>query len=485
MSKRFLLVRPAVKKGDVYNVVPPLGLGYLASALREKSVDVEILDCIMENIKVEDMAPEILERKPDIVGFQVFSYDVPVVIDVTEKLKSSSPEMITVIGGPHPSGIGAAVMKHMLKVDFAFKGEAENGIGLLVDVLSKNSLEDMPPAAYSEIPGLMWREGGGVKENPQEFIENLDDILFPAWDLIPPGNYPHAPQGAIFQQSPFAPIFITRGCPFPCTFCAGPAINGHKIRRRSIKNVMDEIQVLMTEHGVRELHILDDNFSMDRDYVHEWCNALIEQDLKLTWCCPNGMRLDTLDPELVRNMKKAGCYYISVGIESGSDRILKHMKKGFTVADIKERVSMIRAEGLDVNAFFIIGYPAETREDIEATIKLSLELDLTRAAFLTFLPLPGAPIFGSLGFDDEQLEHLEWDKFFQYHTPFSPEGISPAELKRYQRKAHTKFYFRPKIAWRLITELKTLNQLKYVLRRASKVFGAGTDIIRTEKPDGK
>ena len=387
----------------------------------------------------------------------------------------------------HPSGMGPRTLENFPHIDYAIAGEGEKSLPQLVDVLEDKGLDKgFKPLAPSladnlkGIPGLVYKGMNPGDYSPPCFESDVDKLDFPAWDMHPPRDYPFAPQGAMFRQFPFAPIIITRGCPFPCTFCAGHTLAGRKFRKRSVEHVIEEMSMLYDTYGVREFHILDDNFSLEKDYLMSWCESVRENFVHgISWCAPNGLRLDTLDPEAVRAMKASGCYYVSVGIESGSDRILKHMRKGFTVDDVREKVGMIRKEGLDVNGFFILGYPEETAGDMEATIKLSLELDLSRAAYFNFLPLPGTPIFDEMY--PEGLQNGIWDSFFQYNAPFAPKGMTSEDIKKFQRDAHMRFYFRPKILWRIIRELRSIRQVYWIFRRASKVFGAGADILKTHE----
>jgi len=284
--------------------------------------------------------------------------------------------------------------------------------------------------------------------------------------LIDPREYPQAPQGIIFKQWPVAQIMATRGCPFRCVFCAGHTISGRMMRYRSIKNVLGEIKLLYDKFGVKEIQLVDDNFSMNKEYVKKFCLKIIESNLKINWCCPNGLRLDTLDEETLLLMKESGCYYVSVGIESGSPRILRHMKKGLTIEKIKKKISLVKKMGLNVNGFFIIGYPEEEEIDILRTIKLAKELQLSRAAFYNFLPLPGSEIYDTLDKKGE-LDRIDWDKIFQAFVPYCPPRISKKKLKYLQRRAYLEFYLRPKILCQLIREIKTINQLKFIIRRFS------------------
>ena len=242
----------------------------------------------------------------------------------------------------------------------------------------------------------MWRdESGNIVVNKQQHIENLDSLEMPAWNLMGLNSYPKIPPTLLFKKQPFAPISVTRGCPFSCTFCAAH-IHGRKIRSRSIDNVLMEIDLLYRDYGIREFYIVDDNFTADKAMVKKFCSEIINRKYDIAFCNPNGVRLDTLDMEMLTLMKKAGWYYLSVGIESGSQPVLDHMKKRINITLVREKVSIIRKAGLEVYGFFIVGYPTETLEDIKKTVNLALELDLIGANFSCFHPLPGTAIFEML-----------------------------------------------------------------------------------------
>jgi radical SAM superfamily enzyme YgiQ (UPF0313 family) len=216
----------------------------------------------------------------------------------------------------------------------------------------------------------------------------LDKLGIPAWDLIKPYEYPEAQHGAFFKNFPIAPITITRGCPYSCTFCAGNFISGKIFRKRSARHVVEEIKTLHDKYGIREIHITDDNFTLDKDFAKDVLRHIKQMDFKISWSVPNGIRAESLDEELLSLMKETGLYLISLGIESGSDRILKLMKKNTTTSLMKDTIERIRKFDIDIAGFFIIGFPGETLGDIERTIQFSLDLDIIRANFFTYLPHP-------------------------------------------------------------------------------------------------
>ncbi|MBU1061155.1 MAG: B12-binding domain-containing radical SAM protein [Candidatus Omnitrophica bacterium] len=462
---KVLLVRPVTPKDMVLNTVPPIGLGYLASALRKVGIEVGILDCIAKNYNFKKFNQYVKDFSPNIIGFQAFSNDVHSINVSVGLMRKINPKAILIVGGAHPSGVLEEIFDHIPDIDFAFRGESEIGLPVLINYLAKGE-GSFDKDLFKTIPGLIWKdEDGKIIVNPPVFVDNLDMLEFPSWDMIDPRTYPKAPQGVIFKNFPIAPLIVTRGCPFPCTFCAGNTISGYKIRARTIENVFKEITFLYESFNVREFHILDDNFTFEKQFVRNFCDEILKRNLKFSWCCPNGIRLDTLDKELLTLMKRAGCYYISVGIESGSDMVLKDMNKKLSIPQIEEQINLIKDCGLDVNGFFIIGYPTETEKDIKKTIDFGARLPLTRAQFYNFLPLPGTEIFRSLKLEGV-INELDWDKLFQSKIPYAPSGLTKKKIDFLLKWAHLKFYFNFKRLFCLFRDIHKFGQFKFILKRA-------------------
>ncbi len=448
-----LLIKPHIMTDEI---LPPLGLGYLATSIRDMH-NVKIIDGIKEKTTIDRLESKIREGNFDIVGIQCYTLDKQVVKDIIARTKRINPGIITVVGGPEPSADTNSVHEYF-DSDFGFKGEAEIGFPMLVSYIAGKKI------SLGNIPGLIWKKNNEIKINPQKFVENLDDLRHPSWDLIQPNTYPEAPHGSFFKRKPTAPIFATRGCPFQCTFCAGFLVSGRRIRYRSIKNLVDEIEMLHIKYGINEIHLEDDNFSMKRQYVVDFCNELLNRGIDISWQCPNGVRLDTLDSELIDLMKKSGLYAVSVGIESGSDRILKDMKKNLSKETIKEKIKLIDKAGLDVIGFFILGYPGETLDDINQTIDFACELPLKRASFMTFKPFPGTEATAKVAEELKGMD-LKWEDFALNKVLYSPKGITNRQLTKLRHKALRRFYFRPRIMYMFLKQLKSIQQIKYVSKR--------------------
>jgi len=438
-------------------IIPPISLGYLAATVRDKH-NVRILDCLKENLTI----PQVIEisKEYDVVGITLFTKDLSICKQYLKDIKNAKPEIVTILGGPHPSAVpDETFMFFGNLVNYIFVGESEIGFPKLIDFLESGE------PSLNEIEGLVFIKEDKILKNQPICPDNIDGFKI-AWDLIPPNSYPMAPHGAFFKQYPIAPIITSRGCPFHCTFCGGHIISGRKIRQRSIENVISEIRLLYDRYGVREIHIEDDNFTFRKEYVLQFCSQLKNNFPDLTWTCPNGVRIDTLDEEVLEAMKSAGCYALSIGIESGSDRILKLMKKSLNVQKISEKIEMLKKFDLDINAFFILGYPGETEEDIKKTIKFALSLPLKRASFANFQPLPGTEAYYEL-IKNGQLKIDHWENFSPslQSTIWAPQGFTVSKLVWYRRKALLKFYLRPRIIIDFILGIKSFEHLRYIIKR--------------------
>jgi len=445
------------------NITPNLGLGYIATSLRNNGFEVEIWDGVKKGMTKEKLFERLRKKDYDVAGFQVYTRSVREAQEALEFVKSTNPDAVTVIGGPHPSGDPEGSMKYM-STDYAFRGEAEIG---LVQLLKRLSGDDIP---FESINNLIWRDNGDIKLNPLKPIQDLDSIGLPSWEMINPNDYPYAPIGAFSKKYPLTSISTTRGCPYSCTFCANNTIMGRKVRGRSVESVLEEMELLHDKYGVREFQIIDDNFTWKKELVIGVCEGIIRRGWDIALSFPNGVRLATLDEEILRLLERAGCYSLGLGIESGSPKTLKDMRKAQTVDEIVEKVNLIhRVTKIRTTGFFIIGYPTETKEDILQTIKLSKELPINRAQFTICLPVPGSEMTRRL-IEEGKLKNYDFSNVSFQSIVYVPESMTLKELKKLRLKAYREFYLRPRIILGILTEIQNLEHLKFIFRRVKKLF---------------
>lgn len=440
---KVLLVVPIEKrKNTIY--YPPLGLGYLASAIRNEH-DVRILDCRIETENFNAFEKYIREYAPDLVGFTVYSNNISNVNKHLEIVKNENKNIITVIGGPHSSAVPYLIFEQFDYLDFGFQSECEKSLPMYLNGISENN-----------ISGFIWKNSFKVMVNDKSFENNLD-LFSVSWDKFKLKKYKC---NINHKNEPVAPMIATRGCPYKCTFCSASKINGKKVRYRSVESVIREVAFLKYNYGVNEIHFLDDNFTFDKDFVIDFCKRITEYNLDITFQNINGVRLDTLDEEMLIMMKKAGWYLLYIGVESGCERTLKNMKKELDLKTIEEKVNLVKKVGMDIMGFFIIGFPGETKQDIIETIKFSNKLNIDWATFHNFAPLPGTEIVEKENID------LKETTYFNGGINYASGGISIKQLKRLSNYAYFRFYLKPKRIIKLLKELK----IKAIIRKLKNMF---------------
>ncbi|MBN1433806.1 B12-binding domain-containing radical SAM protein [Candidatus Fermentibacterales bacterium] len=430
---RLCLLYPPRSGGRGTNLVPPVGLLYLAAVLERAGHAVVLIDATQRNLAGEPLAEAIAEARPDVVGVTAFTSDMPALSRELPRIRSLLPDSPIWVGGPHPSSVGSRIFDELPEIDAAFIGEAEDSVLEMID------FERSPGGQAPD--GVLAREQRS-RETHARHVSDLGSLPVPAWHHAPPESYRGLPNGVVLKRTPYAPVLTTRGCPYSCTFCAGHRVTGKRLRHRPMDQVWEEIELLVGRYGVREIHIEDDNFTLDHGYAMEFCSRAVESALPVLYSTPNGVRLDSLDGELLDSMKRAGWYIVHCGIESGSDRVLDLIMKQTDTGAVSRAVDLIRSHGLQVAGYFILGLPCETEADMLETIAFARRSRMEWAHFACFLPLPGSRD-GEEYFSRHPEARGDWDRFHNTACPAPPEGISPRRMKQIQKKAFLSFYLRP------------------------------------------
>lgn len=462
MSLRILLVLP-IREGH-YQVTADVGLLYLGTVLKNAGHHVTVLDCPKDKLTFAGFKRTVQDGAFDVVGFRCYSRDHNYVNHHLGIVKRVNPRALTLVGGPHPSAVPEFVLSRMPAADFAWKAEAEEGLPTLLQHFAEWR-HAVPEEHLAAIPGLVWRsaERGRIIVNTPGFGIDLNSFS-PAWELLDPESYP----GFDYRKSRntriwdgFFHVSTTRGCPYPCTYCNAPNLSGKKLRHRSPEHVIEELKFLKSRYGARRFSIIDDEFTLDRKYAIRFCNALIEAKVDMKWDCPNGVRIDSLYPELLQLMEAAGCDALCVGIESGNERVQSLIKKRVKVDTIRERAWMIAGcSKIRITGYFMMGFLDETEEEIRDTIRFATSLPLVRAAFNVVIPIPGTAIFDELIAKGLlKLEEINWDTLTNDQVAFTRDHISGKRLLELQREAFLRFYARPRVAWAVATRTFTNPQL--------------------------
>jgi anaerobic magnesium-protoporphyrin IX monomethyl ester cyclase len=442
---------------------PDLGLGYLAAALRERGHAVDMLLHPANLGSAAAFVDFVRKGQFDLYGIKVFSCQARATLATIDLIRQADPQAVIALGGPHVSADPVDVFALFPQADYGFQAEAEIGLCEFVNALSTS---DLQTEALANIAGLIWKREGQTVVNAPRLCEELDALPFPAWDLMKPADFPGIPFNGYSRRQPIAPMMLTRGCPFKCTYCGASKVNGYRLRSRSPQNIMQELRLLTSQYGVREIHFYDSNCAHPRGPLREVLRQIITEGMDITWCAPNGIRLDSLDEELVSLMKRSGCFQVNVGIESGSERVLKSIKKGLSLDAVREGVPMLRRAGIEVVGLFMMGFMGETAEDIRQTIDLAMELPLTGASFNIYCPLPGTEDYAQLFGDQKPNLHvLESFDFVTYENDLSE--VPARELRALQKRAYLRFHLRPRIWPYFIRNLSSLPKVRFI---ASKVY---------------
>jgi radical SAM superfamily enzyme YgiQ (UPF0313 family) len=431
-------------------ITPPLGLGYLASFLKANGVEVVLIDALRDALPLPALVERIVAQAPDAVGISCLTAYFSECAELSRLLKERG--VTTIIGGVHPTFLPFQTLRDSA-ADFVICGEGENALLQLV----KSGFRS------AGIAGVYRR--GELEAEPESIVRGtpvaeLDALPFPDWEQMAPASYPKAPHGAIVERFPIGVVTTTRGCPYPCTFCASPGFYDRRIRFRSPENVVDEIEYLVKRFGVREIHFEDDNLTIRREHVAAICRLIIERGLKISWACPNGIRADKVDEPLIRLMKESGCYFFAFGIESANRQILDNIKKQESIETIRQAIEIADRVGISCQGFFIFGLPGETPETIEETIDFAVSSKLARAQFVILDVLPGAELWTTLAGTFTP----NWDKNSYKEPEWLPPGVSREMLLAAQSRAFRRFYLRPAIFFRLLRLIRP-SQLLFILQR--------------------
>ena len=343
--------------------MPPLGISWLASYLRENGYkDVSIIDSMAGRYTNEEIIELLKQKKPDIIGISFGTQIRFSAFDLARLIKQNFPKVTLVVGGPHPTLTPQDTLENINEIDIVVRGEGEISFLNLVRTLESGG-------DLARVKGISFRnQKGDIIHNPPELpIQDLDKLPLPARDLLPMDKYEKT---TVLSKKRATNIMSSRGCPYYCAYCSTSEQWGHKIRHRSPINVVDEIEFLLKTYPFLEgIRFFDDVFTMDKNRVIAICDEITKRKLNFVWECE--ARANTVDEEVIRAMKRAGCEYIDLGIESGSDRILKNIKKGITVEQAVTAAKIIKKAGIGLKVFIMHGLPGETYEDIKKTIFLS------------------------------------------------------------------------------------------------------------------
>lgn len=439
-KKVYLLYPPITKKerysssvGSVGGEQIPLGIYYIAAYLRQNGYDVFAVDAEARKLTEEAIAGEIGQIRPDFVGISSTTVAFHRALEVAARIKRDYPELPVVLGGPHVT----SNVEHSLSFDsfdYGVIGEGEITALELFNALSGHG-------RIAGIDGLAYRDGTGkvIVNKRRKFIDDLDMLPFPAYDLIPDLSL-YTPPPSNYKTLPVMNMITSRGCPNLCTFC-DRNIFGRKYRERSARNVYEEIKYLQDKYHVREIAFVDDTFLINKQRIYQLFELLNREGRRLHWTCM--ARINNVTFEFLKFLRKSGCWNIAFGIESGDEEILRAIKKNISLGDVSQVIDWCNTLKIKTKGFFIVGHPLETVETIDRTIRLACRLKLDAVVVTINTPIPGSQQYAEAA-KYGTLDTTDWSKFNYWRPVFVPKGLTENILLEKQKKFYLKFYLRPR-----------------------------------------
>ena len=463
MINRVALVNPYFQKQTQsiaqISVGPPLGLAYIATALERNGYIVNIIDANAERLSCEETVSRILEFKADLAGFSAVTPTIGICHQIAGKLKKKNNNILILTGGIHATSLPEETLRDCLNFDFLIRGEGEFALVELLGALNNNT-------ALDNIKGLAYRNLGNIIVNGlPDTIDNLDELGFPSRHLLKNSLY------KTFDAGRMTSIIAMRGCPANCIYCAVSLVAGRICRKRSPANVIEEVEACLHKYNTSFIAFLDDTFTFDKLWVHGLCDEFVRSGLcrKIKWSCLT--RVDNVDLDLLKHMKKAGCIRVELGIESGSQKILDYAKKGISPKQTREAFFMAKKAGLSTMGFAMLNVPGETRDTILETKKLIMEVepDFLQVSFAT--PYPGTELF-EICKKNDLLTSRDWSRYlFLNNQIIKNPAISENELKELMQNIQRSFHLRLKYILKiLLYMLKNPRSIKTMLWAGSNAF---------------
>lgn len=443
------LVKFNILPGKPYPPSPPLGLLWLAAFIENQGHNIKVIDNYAKKLDNDDLVKEILRDNPDIVGFHITSLTYPEMEKNIKSLKNLNKELVIVVGGPLATFYSKKIASNN-NINFVIRNEGEITFSELINAIDSKG-------NFDRIKGLTFKKNDRIIQNiDRPFIENLDNLPFPARHLVDFSFYPR--KEIFINKYPLDVICTSRGCPFNCSFCSSSRhIFRGTYRCRSAKNVVDEIEFLINNYNTKALNFREDLFTADKKHVIDICDELIKRKIDIIWFCES--RVDTVNKELLKKMKLAGCEAIWFGCESGSQKILDYLNKDITTSQIERTFKCCKEEGITTGAAFIVGIPGETKEDVFKTLELAKKIKADHIWPRIFIGTPKSKIYDEIIKKKYYRPGYEWQGYVAVET----KEFSVEDTAKYQKmldKEFTKIMLKRRICDLVSGKKNFLNSLK-------------------------
>ena len=448
-------------------------MAYLAASLLEKGFTVDVVEPLVLGLTEEDVLERIAEKRPRVIGLNALTPTFNKSVSMARSIRAKFPDVITMVGGTHPTlsyrnaqkGPAEGLLDEHDWFDVACVGEGERTIVELMNFFKKYDYDRLRVLEHiveaDSIKGIVYRQKGttgpGIYTGTRDFV-NLDELPVPARHLLPMEKY--IPFPVQYRRLPVVHMFVSRGCPWNCSFCCTPFTWGRDVRFRSPENVVKEIKHVMKDFGAREISFWDDTFTANPVWLTELCDRIVAEKLDIIWSCFG--RSNDMTAPLAKKMKEGGCWEIFFGIESANQDSLNAIRKGLSPTITKRGLKLAQEAGIEVRGLFMLGLPEETPAKAENTINFAIDLDVDYAQFTMTTPHKGTDLYSVAAQYGMLLVDEDSSRNTQSEAVFIPNGYKNAyELQETVKRAYRRFYFRPSYWWK---KMKTIRSFQDVNR---------------------
>jgi len=436
----------------------PLTLAISAAILRDAGFTTLLKDCSNDDIDFDGLRCIIQEFRPEVVIVNTSTPSIDGDVQVAAFIKEIDKNIKTIFFGIHVTALPERILNENPDVEFIANGEPEYTIREFA-----RAVKEKKP--MREVKGLIYRDGDNIRYNEKRsFIDNLDELPDPAWDLVNINGY-RLP----ITNRPFLLVLTSRGCPHSCTFCAARTFYGTKPRLRSGQRIVSEIKYVKDRYGINDFLFWSENGIIGKQHMLDICHRLAEEAPGVRWVC--NARVDMVDEGLLKTMKKAGCWMIGYGVESGAQRILEKMKKNVTVQGIERAIYITKKSGIEVTAHVIIGYPGETKNDILNTLTLLKKWDPDYIQVYCCVPFPGSPLYDEV-LRSGWLSSTDWAMFEQNFSVVNTPQLSDKEVMALRERIIKSFYLNPCKIVKTLLKIRSPREILFFLSFAKKYFAS-------------
>ena len=440
---RILLAKARFTTFDQYTVVPPLGLMYLAAALRRAGHQVRIYEAGVRWRDLDRFRDALAAFHPAVVGLSAITTEAEVMARMAVTARATLPGVPILVGGPHATAYPEWCLRHPA-IDYAILGEAEHSVPALLEALLRGQRPE-------GLAGIASRSSTGelVVGPPPRLIRDLDELAFPAWDLIDIDLYARHRSMSAMGHRRYMPLVTSRGCPYHCIYCH--QVHGKRFRARSPLNVVAEMDELHRRHGIHDFEVIDDIFNLEKERTQEILERVAALPWRATLSFPNALRADLLDDLQIDWLRRAGTVYLSLAVETATPRLQRLIRKNLRLEGVPQVIESAVGRGIFVNGFFMLGFPTETLEEAQATVDFAVRSRLHEALFFIVTPFSGTELGRMTG---APVPHERVPESFQdfdyYQGTANISAMSDEALYGLQREAYRRFYADPRRVLRIL-----------------------------------